>query len=105
MYHLFLQGCKYCALKGVARKGTIYRRQKMKELDKAIKTYWYSRGFNKVPDTCGCYQMELDAFSEGFKVALEWVLGINSIYSDCNRECFNLQDIRKELNATSEKRC
>ena len=40
-----------------------------------------------------------------WKAALEWVLGINSIYSDCNRECFTLQDIRKELNATSKKRC
>ena len=29
MYHLLLQGCKYCALRGVARNGTIHRRQKM----------------------------------------------------------------------------
>ena len=76
----------------------------MKELDKAIKTYWYSRGFNKAPDTCGCYQMELDAFSEGFKVALELVR--EKLKCDCP-DClddFN-QFIEEELNATSEKRC
>ena len=44
----------------------------MKGLEKAIKTYWYSRGFNKAPDTGGWYQMELDAFSEGWKAALHW---------------------------------
>ena len=45
----------------------------LRELDKAIKAYWYSRGFNKAPDTGGCYQMELDAFSVGWKVALLWI--------------------------------
>ena len=66
----------------------------MKELDKAIKTYWYSRGFNKAPDTCGCYQMELDAFSEGYKAALEWAeeqVG--------NDYCKGYKAIKEELNA------
>ena len=76
----------------------------MRELDKAIKAYWYSRGFNKAPDTGGMYQMELDAFSEGYKAALEWALKSGYV-DDYGDDIINSWDIEEELNATSEKRC
>ena len=68
----------------------------MKVLDKAIKIYWRSRGFNKIPNS-GYQQMELDAFSEGWKAALEWVL--KDLYTPLSPTA--AKTIRKELNGTS----
>lgn len=33
-----------------------------------------------------------------YKEGLEWVLRINSLYSDCNRWCLTLRAISEELN-------
>ena len=82
----------YIAYEAGLRDGK--RRQKMVEFEK-----WYKNSNSLADEYCS------EPFELAWKAALEWVLGINSIYSDCNRECFTLQDIRKELDATSEKRC
>lgn len=34
---------------------------------------------------------------KAWKAALEWVLCINNVYSDCNRKCLTLQAIEQEL--------
>ncbi|KKL19739.1 hypothetical protein LCGC14_2462430 [marine sediment metagenome] len=70
----------------------------MKEFEK-----WNDNFEGEPPDRIepglDCYECVGYYKREAWKAALEWALGINSIYSDCNRKCFTLQDIEREIDA------
>ena len=97
MYHLFLHGCKYCALKGVASKSTIYRRQEMKQYERWQKKVLKHEYSPNVPRGA----------EMGWKAALEWVLTHKKPikYNNYKFDYIKTDVIEEELNATSEKRC